>query len=205
MQQLTEQELLLLVQVSSYPAFEELYSRLFKTLFRLALKKIGDADDAADLVQDVFMDFWDRREKNMINIPIKNYLRTGLTYKMSNYFRTRGFQDKHIRNFALFIQQEEHNEMFLDGPDLKECESGYEQMVEIVYRTVEEMPAKMKEIFKLSREGKYTINEIAEQLNISPQTVKNQVSKAFGRVRRATANKSVSNLYIAFLLWLIIN
>jgi len=57
----------------------------------------------------------------------------------------------------------------------------------------------------LSRNEKYTIKDIAEHLNISPQTVKNQVSKAFVRVRRATAGKSVSSLYILFLLWLIIN
>jgi RNA polymerase sigma-70 factor (family 1) len=205
MQQRTEQELFLLMQGSSYPAFEELYRRLFKPLFRLALKKIGNADDAADLVQDVFMEFWDKRENTMINIPIKNYLRTSLSYKMSNYFRTRGFQEKHIRNFELFLQQEVNKDAFPDVLDLKQTESRYEEMIEIVYRAVDEMPAKMKEIFQLSRSEKYTINEIAEQLNISPQTVKNQVSKALGRVRRATAGKSVSSLYIAFLIWLTIN
>lgn len=205
MQQRTEQELFLLIQGSSYPAFEELYNRLFKTLFKLALKKIGNADDAADLVQEVFMDFWDKREKTVINIPVKNYLRTSLTYKMSNYFRTRGFQEKHIKNFELFIQQEVNKETFLDVLDLKQTESSYEEMMEIIYQTIDEMPVKMKEIFQLSRSEKYTINEIAEQLDISPQTVKNQISKAFGRVRQATADKSVSSLYIAFLIWLTIN
>lgn len=203
MKQRTESELYLLIQRSSYDAFDELYHRLFKTLFRLALKKIGDADDSADLVQDVFMEFWDKREKTIIYIPVKNYLRTSLTYKMSNYFRTRGFQEKHIRNFELFIQQEMNKEIFMDVLDLKQSESHYQEMTEIIYRAIDEMPAKMKEIFKLSRDGKYTISDIAEQLNISPQTVKNQVSNALGRVRRATADKSVSSLYIAFLFWLI--
>ena len=205
MQQRTEQELFLLIQSSSYPAFEELYDRLFKTLFRLALKKIGDADDAADLVQDVFMEFWDKREKTVIHIPVKNYLRTSLSYKISNYFRTRGFKEKHIRNFELFIQQEVNKETFLDLVDLKHTENSYVDMMEIIYQTIDEMPAKMKEIFELSRSEKYTINDIAEQLNLSPQTVKNQISKAFGRVRQATADKSVSSFYIAFLIWLTIN
>jgi RNA polymerase sigma-70 factor (family 1) len=205
MQQRTEQELFLLMQGSSYPAFEELYNRLFKTLFKMALKKIGNADDAADLVQEVFMDFWDKRKKTVINIPIKNYLLTGLTYKISNYFRTRGFQEKHIKNFELFIQQEVNKETFLDVLDLKQTESNYEEMMVIIYRTIDEMPTKMKEIFQLSRSEKYTINEIADQLNISPQTVKNQISKAFGRVRLATSDKSVSSSYIAFLIWLTIS
>jgi len=193
------------MQGSSYPAFDELYNRLFKTLFRIALKKIGNADDAADLVQDVFMEFWDKREKTIINIPVKNYLRTSLTYKMSNYFRTRGFQEKHIRNFELFIQQDLIKETFPDVLDLRRAEGSYDEIVAIICQTIDEMPAKMKEIFKLSRNEKYTIKDIAEHLNISPQTVKNQVSKAFVRVRRATAGKSVSSLYILFLLWLIIN
>lgn len=205
MNQRTEQQLFFLMKGSSYPAFEELYNRLFNLLFKLALKKIGNADDAADLVQEVFMEFWDKREKTVINIPVKNYLRTSLTYKMSNYFRKRGFQEKHIKDFELFIQLEVNKETFLDVLDLKQTESSYEEMMEIIYRTIDEMPVKMKEIFQLSRSEKYTINEIAEQLDISPQTVKNQISKAFGRVRHATADKSVSSLYMAFLMWLTIN
>ncbi len=201
----TDQELFLLMQGSSYPAFEELYDRLFQPLFKLALKKTGDADDAADLVQEVFMEFWDKREKTVIQIPVKNYLRTSLTYKMSNYFRTRGFQEKHFKNFERFIQHDVNKETFLDMLDLKQTESNYEEMMEIIYRTIDEMPEKMKQIFQMSRSEKYTINDIAEELNLSPQTVKNQISKAFGRIRQASADKSVSTLYIAFLVWLTIN
>ncbi|HMI03483.1 MAG TPA: sigma-70 family RNA polymerase sigma factor [Pedobacter sp.] len=197
-----DNELFELIKQSSYPAFTELYQRHWKYIYSIAYRKIADKDDAFDLTQNVFMEFYDKREKLVINIPVRNFLRTAMIYKLSNYFRTRGFQEKHYQNFQQFLSQVQESDTSFDTLATKEAEMEFEEMVELVYQTIEEMPDRMKEIFLMSRTEKYSITEIADQLGLSSQTVKNQVSKALIRIRTATAEHKLPVTQMMILVWL---
>ncbi|SOD15326.1 sigma-70 family RNA polymerase sigma factor [Pedobacter xixiisoli] len=202
MKEIADSELLELTKQSSYPAFNELYQRYWKYIYTIAYKKLGDKDDAADLTQNVFMEFYHKRENLVIHIPIKNYLRTAMLYKLSNYFRTKGFQEKHYLNFQQFIQQAQDSDSSFDLLTTKENELEFEEMVELIYRTIDEMPDKMKEIFLMSRSEQYSIVEIADKLGLSPQTIKNQISKAFTRIREAAAQNNLNVTQVVILIWL---
>ncbi len=202
MKEIADSELLELTKQSSYSAFNELYQRYWKYIYTIAYKKLGDKDDAADLTQNVFMEFYHKRESLVIHLPIKNYLRTAMLYKLSNYFRTKGFQEKHYLNFQQFLQQAQNSDNSFDSFDLKENELKFEEMVELIYRTIDEMPDKMKEIFLMSRSEQYSITEMAEKLGLSPQTIKNQISKAFTRIREAAAQTNFSVSQVMILVWL---
>ena len=197
-----DNELFELIKQSSYPAFTELYQRHWKYIYSIAYRKIADKDDAFDLTQNVFMEFYDKREKLVINIPVRNFLRTAMIYKLSNYFRTRGFQEKHYQNFQQFLSQVQESDTSFDTLATKEAEMEFEEMVELVYQTIEEMPDRMKEIFLMSRTEKYSITEVADQLGLSSQTVKNQVSKALIRIRTATAEHKLPVTQMMILVWL---
>lgn len=197
-----EQELLQLIRNSDYLAFEELHRRYYKQLFVLAAKKIGDQDEAYDLLQDMFVELWDKRADFYITNPLKNYLKNRLWFKLSGYFRTKGFQEKHFRNFSAFIQSEQDHALQLDDLEIREMDLQYEAVIEVINRTIQEMPDKMRELFLLSRTKEYSIAEIAEQLNISPKTVKNQINIALNRIRQAVADPSLTMMQICFLVWL---
>ena len=202
MKEIADSELLELTKQSSYPAFNELYQRYWKYIYTIAYKKLGDKDDAADLTQNVFMEFYDKREQLNIRIPLKNYLRTAILYKLSNYFRTKGFQEKHYLSFQKFLQQSQDSDRSFDSLTSRENELEFEEMVELIYRTIDEMPDKMKEIFLMSRSEQYSIIEMAEKLGLSPQTIKNQISKAFSRIREAAAQTNLTATQIMILIWL---
>jgi RNA polymerase sigma-70 factor (family 1) len=202
MKEIADSELLELTKQSSYPAFNELYQRYWKYIYTIAFKKLGDKDDAADLTQNVFMEFYHKRESLVINIPIKNYLRTAILFKLSNYFRTKGFQEKHYLNFQQFFQQSQNSDSSFDILTARENELEFEEMVELIYRTIDEMPEKMKEIFLMSRSEQHSIADIAEKLGLSPQTIKNQISKAFARIRGAAAKTNLTVTQVVILVWL---
>ncbi|TCC89176.1 sigma-70 family RNA polymerase sigma factor [Pedobacter frigiditerrae] len=204
MEHLGEQELLQLIRTDDYTAFEELHRRYYKSLFTLAAKKIGDQDDAYDLMQDMFIELWEKRRTFSINNPLQNYLKNRLWFKLSGYFRTKGFKEKHFRNFTDFLQQQHAIAPYMDQQEMREMDLQYEVVMEVINRTIAEMPDKMRKVFLLSRSNQYSILEIAQQLNISPKTVKNQINIALNRIRQATSDPSISALELIILIWLTI-
>ncbi len=59
-------ELLDLIRLGDKMAFSEIYSRYWKKVFTVACNKIGHLEDAEEIVQDIFISLWDRRESILI-------------------------------------------------------------------------------------------------------------------------------------------
>lgn len=193
-------ELVARIREMDYSAFEEMHQRYYDSLFRMALRKIGDEDEAFDLVQDLFVELWEKRQDLHIPNALDAWLRNRLWFKLSGYFRTKGFREKHFRQFGEFLGlNQEHT---IDNLEAREINLQYEAMMSLINQTIEEMPQGMKIAFLMSREGKSTIKDIAEELQLSPKTVKNQVNRALNRIRLAVSDSSLSSYELLFLLWL---
>lgn len=200
-----EKQLLSLVRASDVSAYTELYNRFWKDLYIHALKKTGDEDDAFDLVQELFIEFWDKRESiTEVTGSLKNYLHGTVFFKLAKYFRNKGFQDKHRKNFEEFLKTDGSAAFATDTFQLRENEAQYESIIQVIHASIDEMPGKMKEIFLMSRSGNYSISEIAETLGVSTQTVKNQVSNALNKIRVSTADHVMTTAEISVLVWLTI-
>lgn len=202
MKEASEEELLQLIRNSDYGAFDELHRRYYRQLYLLASKKIGDADDAYDLLQDMFIELWEKRETFSINNPLGNYLRNRLWFKLSGYFRKKGFQEKHFKNFAEFLEMKHSPSLHLDEMEIREVDLQYEVIIEVINQTIAAMPEKMREVFLMSRSNLYTVSEIAEKLGISPKTVRNQTNIALNRIKQATADLPISAYQLLILIFL---
>lgn len=203
MEGMDDQRLVELLRESNYPSFDEIHSRYWKYVYTIAYAKTGDKDHAFDLCQSVFIDLFQKREKIEINLPLKNYLRTAILYKIAGHFRTRGFQEKHYRKFQEFLMQNSVPDRSVDPFEIKESNIAFEQLLDMVYSAIEEMPDRMKTIFLLSREENKSISQIAETLQVSPQTVKNQLSRSSERIRNAVFKQGVPSPDLLFIVWLI--
>ncbi|MCC9138851.1 RNA polymerase sigma factor [Pontibacter silvestris] len=199
-----DQELLQLIQQDNCEAFDELYSRYWKRLYVTASNKTGCEEDAMDLVQDLFVEFWNKRASVSITASLASYLFSCLYYKTFHYFRTKGLQDKHIRNFQLFLQQSDEAAYDVDPVSPYEAELAYEQLQEIINQAIEEMPEKMRQVFQMTRSGERSVAEVADALNLSPQTVKNQAGNAMQRLRKAVSEHAI-DLPLGMLIILLLN
>jgi len=167
--------------------FEELFKTHFKPLCGFANKYLQDIDLAKEIVHDVFVKLWEKREQIDMNKAVKSYLYTAVNNKSLN----------HIRDNKKFVDSEQIIENETDwnySDNLVELE-----IQEKITATLDSLPPKCREVFKLSRYENLKYKEIAEKLDISQKTVETHMSKALKALR-----KNLSE-YLTGLLILIIS
>jgi RNA polymerase sigma-70 factor (family 1) len=177
------------VQASDVDAFDQLYHRYWKMLFMLAWKKTGNKEDAADLIQELFIEIWNKRTVFRVDRSLQTYLVSCVYFKVFNHFRAKGLKEKHIRQFEDYLVS--------SGADavpiavlLEEVEAEYGKMQEIIEQTVDLMPEKMQKVFRMSLYQRQGISEIAHTLDISPHTVKSHLQAAMGQLRKVAEEHS---------------
>lgn len=174
--------------------FNEWYHQHWELLFRLACKKTGSAEDAYDLVHDLFADIW----RPMPSLPddqaVRSYLVACLYHKIFNYFRSKGLREKHYKNLEAFLA---HQAIADPNYALLQQEQEQENIHQAIEKEITGMPEKMKRIFIRNYYHDQSIAEIAGDLSLSRQTVKNQLHIAGKRLRRA-----IKHLAVQVFLWL---
>lgn len=199
----TDAQLIELIKESDHGAFHELHRRYWHPLFRQVCTKIGDADEADDLLQEMFIGIWEKRQELQFNNAVESWLRNRVWFRISSYFRAKGFTEKHLENFRQFLEQETEASATTGQLLHSEADETYEEILAVISTGISEMPEKMQEIFRLSSSGKYSVREIADKLDLSPHTVKKQLERARARLKKlATAHRFDTVEYL-FILWLI--
>lgn len=174
--------------LGSETAFKEIYSMFWKKLFSIAYSKLNEKQEAEDVVHDVFVSLWINRDKVKIR-SLEQYLATAVKYLVLTKLKKREHQRKYCRSVKhspaaeWLIENAMHNK----------------QMLETVNSGIETLPEKCRLIFKYSRHEGMPVKQIAEQLNLSPKTVENQLGKALKHLRLVT------KAFLCFLLPVCIN
>lgn len=137
-----------------------------------------DQDASEDIVQEVFIFLWENAAAINIQKSLKNYLFSMVRNKCLNYLKSLKITDN--------INLIDLNSMLLIEEDLDTLS---EQEKAIVYtrilKIVETFPQSMQEIFRLKFLEDYKYNEIADELDISVNTVKTQLKRAKERISRS--------------------
>jgi len=183
-------DLLQLLKGDDTAAFETLYNRYWKALYTRACQRV-DVNDAKDLVQEVMLSLWRRRKE----IPVfkegefAKYLHAAIKYRVISHYAFSTAEIKKISLFDILDSQE-----FNDRLEAKELTANIAAAVSL-------LPARMQQIFRMSREEDLSIAEIARQLNLSEQTVKNQLTEALRRMRTYLKTSSSGDwaLLVAYL------
>lgn len=140
-----------------------------------------------DVVQEVYLKLWENRDEIEIQY-IKTYLFHAAKNRVLNHLRDE--QNRHYLLENWFNQQKQEKQG-------KECYD-LEQFTTLLYKAIDQLPEKCREIFLLSRQEKLTYKQIAEKLDISVKTVEAQMGIALKRIRETLATASFS-----FLFWLV--
>lgn len=149
-------------------AFELVFHKYYASLCFFANKFVKDEEAAKDVVQEVFIRFYEK-EVNFPNLlALKSFLFNCVHNKALNYL-----EKIHIRTA---IQEK------LPQPESEETEYFHHQIeaeiFEQIFATIEELPAECRRIFKMSYIEHLDIPEIMRRLNVAESTIKTQRQRA---------------------------
>jgi RNA polymerase sigma-70 factor (ECF subfamily) len=156
------------------PALETLFRDHFTGLCLFAAGYVKDDETAKEIVQDAFVNLWEKRHTIDLSKPVKSYLSTTVRNKCLNHLR-----DHKKFSSDLLALENLSNETLYDQPD-KLVESDLSGQIS---RAIGELPEKCREVFLLSRNRNLRYQEIADELRISVKTVETQMSKALQHMR----------------------
>ncbi|WP_316814968.1 RNA polymerase sigma-70 factor [Pedobacter nyackensis] len=167
--ELSDEELAELLKKGDHKAFNVIFDRFYGLLFVHACKLLKDHDEAKDVVQELFEKLWNQRETISFERSLSAYLYSSVRNRIINRISHYAVEHKYIDSLKSFIV---HDNYFAD---YRVREGEMRKMIE---REISALPAKMKEVFELSRRDYLTYKQIAVKLQISEQTVRMHVKKA---------------------------
>ncbi len=173
-----DQRLWELIRSGDENAFAIFFHKHWSSLYSLAYRLLKSYDDAQDVVQNVYISVWERRDGLTFTHSFESYLLQAVRFqclkKLNAILDDPQSLDRVRQDFLPVF-----NEIWdrLGEKDL--------------FREIEELlsplPSRTKEIFLLSRQYQLTIPEIAQRLGISEKTVRNQLHIALKALRPSIA------------------
>jgi RNA polymerase sigma-70 factor (ECF subfamily) len=177
--QLSDTQLLTAIGQGDERIFEQVFRKYYAGLCAYGRSILHDADEAEEIVQNVFVSIWEKREEIEITQSLKSYLYRAVHNHCLNRIKHQKVRDEH-QQYALHYQ-----------------EVSYESVSQTVYKNelekqlakaIEKLPEQCRIIFKLSRFDELRYQEIADQLGLSVKTVENQIGKALKILRTELAD-----------------
>ena len=166
-----DKKLLANLKKNKESAFDELFRKYFQNLTWFAMKMVKSKETAEEVVQDLFVNFWEKRHELELKVSIKAYLYRAV---YNNSIHASRKEKLHDSNEITLV-----NELSEDFDNLLETS----ELETRIYGLIEQLPTECKRIFKLSRFEELKYKEIAEQLQISIKTVETQMSRALKFLR----------------------
>jgi RNA polymerase sigma-70 factor (ECF subfamily) len=192
LEQTNDQNLLAAMQQGEQSAFDTLFRVYYAPLCRYACTLTdGNLDDAEDIVQQVFIKFWDQRALMEIQWSVKAYLYKMVYNRCLNRIRDARTQLKYKIYNAQQLEQGHE-----PSPD------GAQELNERLQKALLALPTECRRIFELSRFETLKYREIADQLGISIKTVEAQMGKAL-RVLRVELSDYLVTLLGLVMGWLV--
>ena len=172
---LTDDDLVTLLKQSDEQAFAQIYKRYAEKLAGFAGSKLYSLDDAHDILHDLFVKLWEGREQLHITANLQSYLFAVIRHRIIDKIRKN-------------ITREEYASAVQSMAVSYDADAGKQVELKDLQKTIgdslNQLSPRVKEIYKLSREEGLSNREIAEKLDLSEQTVKNQLSAALKHLRQ---------------------
>lgn len=187
---LTDDVLVELLSTGDTGAFQAVYNRYCNKLFMVSKKRLYDQDAAAEVVQDIFVDLWERRQSLKIE-NLDRYLFTAVKYKVIDQIRSRvnrkETSDLIMQDMASYFDQQADNNL------------AFQDLNSAVERILVLMPSKTRDIFKMSRLEHHSVREISCSMNIPERTVEYHITQSL-RILREHLKDFVTYLILVSLL-----
>jgi len=183
---------------SSKDKFEKLYLSYFSKMKHFAKEYVIADEDAENLVQDVFTELWERKELLDMPVNLLAYLFTSIKNKSLNYLR-----HKSVEQQTMTLMQEEYNltlNMNLNALEEFDDKIFAEDSIEkIINHALDSLSERCRQIFIMNKLQGKKQKQIAEELNISINTVETQMKVAYKKLREELKDYTPLFLFLYFL------
>jgi RNA polymerase sigma factor (sigma-70 family) len=180
------------IKEGDHAAFDVLFDRYWERLYKAAHARLGDDVIAQDIVQEIFIKLWQRRETLSVNTALENYLHGAVRLSVISHFRSLQVSDLRIQDAMERINLLE---------DSIDAIADYIELEKTLEEAVNNMPEMLKKVYML-RSDNLSVKAIASELGLADQTVKNYIAEATRRLRIVIAEKYPEKhlTYLALLL-----
>lgn len=168
----SDEKLVTLLTKNNEEAFEEIYDRYWEPLFSYTYNVLSNQAAAKDVVQNIFISIWERRDK----LSVRNlyaYLLQSAKYQIASNLRKNRLDDRHLSELKFIGSVNTTDENIVFKESKKE-----------ILAHLENVPNRSRIVFYMSRFDCFTNQEIAETLGISIRTVETHISKVLKYLRK---------------------
>ena len=147
-------------------SFDDLFKYNYRPLCLYALHYIQNVDLAEDIVQDSYASLWEKLQEGDHVLNLKSYLYMMVRNRCLDHLRKKGLPTESLKPYDTYG--------IIDDDDAQERAQTEARM----WTAIDSLPEKCREVFILSKRDGLKYEEIAEELGLSVNTVRNQISKA---------------------------
>lgn len=186
-----DKELFLAIKCGNKDAFEQLFKKYYAGLCSFCGTILDDQIQAEDVVQDLFVYLWNNRKVVNVEGPVKTYLFSSVKKRALNVLKHRAVE----RNHSVLLME-----------FLKELSvSGYSEeemfQMEKIRHIIENLSPQCRIVFTMSCLDGTKYKEIADELDISVNTVKSHITKAYREIRAEFDMKALFLFFRFFDSW----
>jgi RNA polymerase sigma-70 factor, ECF subfamily len=156
-------------------AFESLFREYYQMLCSYAMRFVSDTDTAEEIIQDLYYTIWEKRMSLQINSSVKSYLYTAVHNRCLKFIEHKNVETKY-RNYYM------QNETEIDNQPLEIA--NVNELHRLIDQTLDSLPERCSNIFRLNRFEGLKYHEIAVKLSISIKTVEANMGKALKLLRK---------------------
>lgn len=164
-----DKQLVLAIKQNDPLAFDQLFHKYSKPLYAFVLSILRNESEAEEVVQSVFFKVWEKRKDLNPSLSFKSYLFTIALNATKKIYREKLRDEKYKQELAIELNANTTSDLSLVE---------YQDLLDYVDKIIDQLPPARRKIFILSKKEGLKNSEIAEQLHVSEQTVKNQLVTA---------------------------
>ncbi len=154
-------------------AFKDIYDQYWNKLYQAAVSKVRVSENAKEIVQDIFLDLWQRRDEIQVN-DLERYLFSAVKYKVLDFFRKEVMRQRYVDSIANSPLESE------DNPADK---LAFNELRAEILNAISHLPDKTRSIFELNRIEYKSADEIAHLLDIPSRTVDYHITQGLKSLR----------------------
>jgi len=170
-----ENDLLLLVAKGDQKAFRVLFDNYWDNVYSVALALTKSTVLSEEIVQDVFIKIWSKREQLLSVEKFDSFLFIIARNHIYNQLRKKTLEQPFVEHLEQY---------FLECSALPEQQMLLKETQQLINKAVEQLPNQQRSVFELSRNNGLNYSQIAEKLGISKFTVKTHMTKALQAIRQ---------------------